>query len=43
MDLSIFQIDGWNILQPRNRKLLEEFNGENEPLLLIGEGIDATA
>ena len=36
MDLSIFKICGWNILQPSNRKLLEEFIDENEPWLLIG-------
>ena len=35
MDLSIFKIGGWNILQPSNRKLLEEFVDENEPWLLI--------
>ena len=31
MDLSIFEISGWNILQPSNRKLLEEYIDENEP------------
>ena len=36
MDLTLFKIGGWNILQPSNRKLLEEFNHENEPCLLIG-------
>ena len=36
MDLSIFKIGGWNVLQPRNRKSLEEFLDENEPWLLIG-------
>ena len=36
MDLSIFKIGGWNISQPSNRKLLEEFIDENEPWLLIG-------
>ena len=35
MDLSTFKIGGWNILQPRNRQLLEEFIEENEPWLLI--------
>ena len=35
MDLSFFKIGGWNILQPSNRKLLEEFINENEPWLLI--------
>ena len=35
MDLSIFKIGGWNILQPSNRKLLEEFIDENELWLLI--------
>ena len=36
LDLSIFKIGGWNIVQPSNRKLLEEFIDENEPWLLIG-------
>ena len=36
MDLSIIKIDGWNILQPSNRKLLEDFIDEKEPWLLIG-------
>ena len=36
MDLSIFQIGGWNSVQPSDRKLLEEFIDENEPWLLIG-------
>ena len=36
MDLSIFKIGGWNILQPSDRKLLEEFIDENEPWLLNG-------
>ena len=36
MDLSIFQIGGWNSLQPINQNLLEEFIDENEPWLLIG-------
>ena len=36
MDLSIFDIGGWNSLQPINQKLLEEFVDENEPWLLIG-------
>ena len=37
MDLSIFKIGGWNILQPSNRKLLEESIEEDElQLLLIG-------
>ena len=35
MDLSIFKIGGWNILQPNNRKSLEEFIDENEPWLLV--------
>ena len=36
-ELSLFKIGGWNILQPSNRKLFEEFIEENEPqLLLIG-------
>ena len=36
MGLSIFSNGGWNILQPSNRKLLEDFIDENEPWLLIG-------
>ena len=36
MDLPVFQISGWNILQPSNRKLLEESIEEDEPWLLIG-------
>ena len=36
MDLSIFQIGGWNSLQPINPNLLEEFIDVNEPWLLIG-------
>ena len=36
MDLSILNISEWNILQPSNRKLLEEFTDENELWLLIG-------
>ena len=36
MDLSIFQIGGWNSLQPINQILLQEFIDENEPWLLIG-------
>ena len=36
MDLSAFKIGGWNILQPSNRKLLDEFIYVNEPWLLIG-------
>ena len=35
MDLFISKIGGWNILQPSNRKLLEEFINENEPRFLI--------
>ena len=35
MNLSIFKIGGWSILQPNNRKLLEELAHENEPWLLI--------
>ena len=35
MDLSIFKIGGWNIVQPSNRKLLEEFIDENELWLFI--------
>ena len=34
MDLSISKLGGWNILQPCNRKLLEECIEENEPWLL---------
>ena len=36
LDLSIFKIGGWNILQPSNQKLLEEWINENNPRLLIG-------
>ena len=36
MELSVFKIGGWNILQPSNHNLLEEFIDENEPWLLIG-------
>ena len=36
MDLSILKIGGWNILQPNNQQLLEEFMDENKPWLLIG-------
>ena len=36
MDLSIFKISGWNILQHSNHTLLEEFIDESEPWLLIG-------
>ena len=36
MDLSICKVGGWNILQPSNQTLLEEFNDESEPWLLIG-------
>ena len=36
MDLSIFKIGEWNMLQPSNRKSLEEFIDENEPWLTIG-------
>ena len=36
MDLSTFKVGGWNSLQPKNQKLLEEFIDENEPWLLIG-------
>ena len=35
MNLPIFKIGRWNILQPRNRRLLEELINENEPWLLI--------
>ena len=35
MDLSIFNIGGWTILQPSNRKLLEECINEKESCLLI--------
>ena len=35
MDLLIFTIGGWYILQSSNRKLLEESMDENEPWLLI--------
>ena len=34
MDLSIFKIGEWNILQPNNRKLLEEGIEENDSQLL---------
>ena len=34
MDLSIFKISGWNILQPSNRKLLEKGIEENYSQLL---------
>ena len=30
-DLSVFKIGGWNILQPSNRKLSEEYINGNEP------------
>ena len=40
MDLSMFEIGGWKILQLSNSfrllKLLEEFIDKNEPWLLIG-------
>ena len=37
MDLSIFKIGGWNILQPSNRKLLGGFVEVGElQLLLVG-------
>ena len=36
MDLSMFEIGGWNSLQSSNQKLLEEFIDENEAWLLIG-------
>ena len=36
MDLSVFKIGGWNIVQSSNRKLSEECINENEPWLLIG-------
>ena len=36
MDLPIFNIGGWNNLQPSNQQILEEFTDENEPWLLIG-------
>ena len=36
MDLPVFKICGWNILQPSNRKLLEESIEEDELQLLIG-------
>ena len=37
MDLSMFKISGWNLLQHCNRKLLEDFFEEYESrLLLIG-------
>ena len=35
LDLSMSKIGGWNILQPSNRKLLEEYIDEKEPWLLI--------
>ena len=34
MDLSIFKIGGWNLLQPGIRKLLEEGVEENDSQLL---------
>ena len=36
MDLSVFEIGGWNSLHPSNQQLLEEFVDGNEPWLLIG-------
>ena len=36
MDLSIFKVAGWKILQLSNGKLLEEFIDVNEPWLLVG-------
>ena len=36
MELTMFKIGGWNNLQPRNPKLLEEFMDEHEPWSLIG-------
>ena len=33
MGLSIFQIGGWNSLQPSHQILLEEFLDKNEPWL----------
>ena len=36
IDPSVFEIGGWNSLQPINQNLLEEFIDENEPWLLIG-------
>ena len=36
IDLSIFEIGGWNSLQPINQNLLEEFIDKNEPWLFIG-------
>ena len=37
MDLSMFEIDGWKILQPSNRKLLEESNEEAATVALLIE------
>ena len=36
VDLSMFNIGGWNSLQPISQNLLEEFIDQNEPWLLIG-------
>ena len=36
MDLSIFNIGGWNSLEPINQNLLEEFIDENKPWLFFG-------
>ena len=34
MDLSKFNIGGWNSLQPINEEMLEDFIDENEPWLI---------
>ena len=36
MDLSMFKIGGWNILQPSNPKLSDELTCETGPWLLLG-------
>ena len=36
MDLAIFQIGGWNEVQPIDQKSLENFIDENMPWLLVG-------
>ena len=36
MDLSMFEILGWNKLQPSNQHIMQEYLDENEPWLLIG-------
>ena len=34
IDPSVFEIDGWNSLQPINQNLLEEFIDENETVVV---------